>query len=225
MLMRLALIIVVPAAPPISQTTTAPLSFWNTTSELPSPLTFAMPFTCQDGSTVGRAATVLKVKVPAANVGCSQSANAPLSFCHRMPAPPVESVSPVATTCQVGPGFWVPANMPETVPSTGLIPVQIASAPLSFWKRISSAATLSKLLSPTTCQVGPGFGSAVTAVTVVPLICQIASAPLSFCHRMSALLTPRDGESKSAAALTCQSGGTPGSGAIVLAVLLFMSQS
>src|SRR5215470_10742600 len=64
--------------------TTAPLSFWNTTSDLWSarPSMSAMPFTCQDGSTVGSAATVVYVKVPDATVRPTHIANAPLSFCH-----------------------------------------------------------------------------------------------------------------------------------------------
>src|SRR5262249_27638937 len=77
---------------------------------------------------------------------------------------------------------------------------------------------------PMTCQVGPGLGSACMAVTDVPVICQSASAPLSFCHRMSASRLPVV-PSKSAAALTCQSGVTTGSAATLLGVLLFMIQT
>src|SRR5262249_15622381 len=213
--------IVVPSAPPISQTTTAPLSFWKTMSALKSPLMSCMPFTCHDGSTVGRAATVLKTKVPAAKVGFFHSANVPLSFCHRMPALKSSLVSPVPTTCQVGPGFWMPANMPVIVGVDALVMVHNASDPLSFWKKISSAESALKSSSPTTCQVGPGFGSALTAATVAPCICQSTSAPLSFCHRMSE--SPLPNSSKSAAALKCQSGVTNGSAVRVVAVLLFIS--
>src|SRR5262249_40554200 len=112
----------------------------------------------------------------------------------------------------------------ETVPVAALMPAHSTTAPLSFWKRISSpppVPTVSKLLSPTTCQVGPGLGNALMALTVVPVICQRASPPLSFCHRMSASPLP---VSNSAAALKCQSGGTAGRGATTLGVLLFMSQ-
>src|SRR5262249_50831916 len=172
----------------------------------------------------GSATTVLNVNVPAPNVGFSHSANAPLSFCHRTPATPSPVVSPVPTTCQVGPGFWVPASMAPTVPCPALMATHIASAPLSFWNTMSSPISALKSLSPTTCQVGPGFGSSCMAVTVVPSICQSASAPLSFCQRMSALpLLPA--VSNSAAALTCQSGVTRGSTPTVLGVFSIIVQS
>src|SRR5262249_35769665 len=60
------------------------------------------------------------------------------------------------------------------------------------------------------------------ALTVVEFIFQSASAPLSFCHRMSA--SPPSPTSKSAVALTCQSGVTNGSVTSVTSVLLLKIQ-
>src|SRR5215470_1244222 len=130
--LRLTTFMAVTVVPLISQTATAPLSFWNTMSALRLKLRSAMPLTCHDGSTVGRAATVLNWKAggppgPPRKAGASHSAKAPLSFCHRMPAFPSPSVSPVPTTCQVGPGFWMPAHIPKTVPVAALAMVHIAT--------------------------------------------------------------------------------------------------